>query len=247
MIDTHAHLQGLVGGADEAVEAARAAGVAQIVCIGADVAAAREAIALAERHPGVYATVGLHPHSADQWSEQTAAELAQLARHPRVVAIGECGLDYFRDHAPRAAQARAFAGQVALAESAGKPLVVHSRAAADDSLAVLRAARCPVILHCFSLPEHLDEAVERGWYCSFAGNVTYPKAIELHEAAARVPDSLVLLETDCPYLTPVPHRGTPNRPERVLDTLAFVARLRDSDPTELAGIVERNAARVFAL
>ena len=247
MIDTHAHLQGLEGGADAAVLQARAAGLARIVCVGADVGAAREAIALAERHAGVFATVGLHPHSAAQWSDDVAAQLAELAARPHVVAIGECGLDYFRDHAPRDVQASAFAGQVALAERLGKPLVVHSREAAVDTLTVLREARCAVVLHCFSLPDHLDEAVSRGWYCSFAGNVTYPKALDLQEAARRVPDELVLLETDCPYLTPVPHRGTPNRPERVLDTLAFVAELRGCAAAELGALVERNADRVFGL
>ncbi len=247
MIDTHAHLQGLDGGPDAAIAQARAAGLERIICVGADVGAAREAIELAERHPGVFATVGLHPHSAEQWSPEVAAELAELAGHPHVVAIGECGLDYFRDHASREAQARAFAGQIALAERTGKPLVVHSREAADDTLAVLRVARCAVVLHCFSLPDHLDEAVERGWYCSFAGNVTYPKAIDLQEAARRVPDQLVLLETDCPYLTPVPHRGTPNRPELVLDTLAFVAELRGMGTAELGELVGRNADRVFGL
>ena len=172
MIDTHAHLQGLDGGPDAAIAQARAASLERIICVGADVGAAREAIELAERHPGVFATVGLHPHSAEQWSPEVAAELAELAGHPHVVAIGECGLDYFRDHASREAQARAFAGQIALAERTGQPLVVHSREAADDTLAVLRVARCAVVLHCFSLPDHLDEAVERGWCCSFAGNVT---------------------------------------------------------------------------
>ena len=247
MIDTHAHLQGLDGGPDAAIAQARAAGLERIICVGADVGAAREAIELAERHPGVFATVGLHPHSAEQWSPEVAAELAELAGHPHVVAIGECGLDYFRDHASREAQARAFAGQIALAERTGQPLVVHSREAADDTLAVLRVARCAVVLHCFSLPDHLDEAVERGWCCSFAGNVTYPKAIDLQEAARRVPDQLVLLETDCPYLTPVPHRGTPNRPELVLDTLAFVAELRGTRTAELGELVGRNADRVFGL
>ena len=247
MIDTHAHLQGLDGGPDAAIAQARAAGLERIICVGADAGAAREAIELAERHPGVFATVGLHPHSAEQWSPEVAAELAELAGHPHVVAIGECGLDYFRDHASREAQARAFAGQIALAERTGKPLVVHSREAAEDTLAVLRVARCAVVLHCFSLPDHLDEAVERGWYCSFAGNVTYPKAIDLQEAARRVPDQLVMLETDCPYLTPVPHRGTPNRPELVLDTLAFVAELRGTGTAELGELVERNADRVFGL
>jgi TatD DNase family protein len=247
MIDAHAHLQGLEGGPDAAVERAAAAGVERIVCIGTSPSDARAAIDLAERHAGVFATAGLHPHDAADWSDGVRDELAALLEHPRVVAVGECGLDYYRDRAPRDAQARAFAGQVELAEAAGLPVVIHTRDAADDTLAVLRAARCPVVLHCFSLPEAVDEAVERGWWCSFAGNVTYPAAAPLAEAAARVPEELLLLETDSPYLSPVPHRGRPNRPEHVLDTLRFVAERRGTSPEALEAAVERNAARAFSL
>jgi TatD DNase family protein len=161
--------------------------------------------------------------------------------------VGECGLDYFRDRASRAMQATAFAGQVVLAEKHRRPLVIHTREAAEDTLAVLRSARTPVILHCFSLPDHLDEIVERGWYVSFAGNVTYPSAGELAAAAASVPVELLLLETDCPYLSPLPHRGTPNRPHYVLETLRFVAEARGVSADELAAQVETNAVRVFAL
>ena len=212
MIDTHAHLQGLEGGAGAAIEEAAAAGVGRIVCIGDSPELAEEAIVLARRHPGVVATVGLHPHRAELWSDAVRSRLDELLDDPAVVAVGETGLDYFRDRAPRDAQALAFAGQVVLAEKHRKPLVIHTREAADDTLAVLRGARTAVVLHCFSLPEHLDEVVERGWYVSFAGNVTYPSATDLAEAARRVPAELLLLETDCPYLSPVPHRGKPNRP-----------------------------------
>ena len=168
-------------------------------------------------------------------------------RIPAVVAVGECGLDYYRDRAPHAAQAIAFAAQVELAERHRKPLVIHTREAADDTLAVLRQTSAAVILHCFSLPEHLDEAVERGWYASFAGNVTYPSATALAEAARRVPAELLLLETDCPYLSPVPFRGKPNRPHYVLETLRAVAAARGVGEAELAAVVQANAARVFAL
>ena len=247
MIDTHAHLQGLEGGAEAAIAEARAAGVGQIVCIGDSPELAREAIGLARAHPGVFATAGLHPHRAEAWNEQVRDQLDALLADPAVVAVGECGLDYYRDRAPHAAQAIAFAGQVELAERHRKPLVIHTREAADDTLAVLRETSAAVILHCFSLPEHLDEAVERGWYASFAGNVTYPSATALAEAAQRVPAELLLLETDCPYLSPVPFRGKPNRPHYVLETLRAVAAARGTGEAELAAVVQANAARVFAL
>ena len=247
MIDTHAHLQGLEGGADAAIEEAAAAGVGRIVCVGDSPELAEQAIGLARAHPGVAATVGLHPHRAGEWSESVRARLDALLDDPSVVAVGECGLDYFRERAPRAAQAVAFAGQVVLAEKHRKPLVIHTREAADDTLAVLRNARTAVILHCFSLPEHLDEIVERGWYVSFAGNVTYPSASDLADAARRVPAELLLLETDCPYLSPLPHRGQPSRPQYVLETLRAVAEMRGVDAGELGEQVEANAARVFEL
>jgi TatD DNase family protein len=210
VIDTHAHLQGLEGGADAAVAEAAAAGVGRIVCVGDSPELAEAAIALARAHPGVSATAGLHPHRAAEWDDGVRARLDELLADPAVVAVGECGLDHYRERAPRAAQAAAFAGQVELAERHGKALVIHTREAAGDTLAVLRGVRTRVVLHCFSLPEHLDEAVERGWFVSFAGNVTYPSATALAEAARRVPGDLLLLETDCPYLAPVPHRGRPN-------------------------------------
>jgi TatD DNase family protein len=247
VIDTHAHLQGLEGGAGAAIEEAVAAGVAQVVCIGDSPQLAEEAIGLARSHPGVFATAGLHPHRSADWSDDVRDALDALLADPSVVAVGECGLDYYRDRATPAAQALAFAGQVELAERHGKPLVIHTREAADDTLAVLRNAGTAVILHCFSLPEHLEEVVERGWYVSFAGNVTYPSATALADAARRVPVELLLLETDCPYLSPVPFRGKPNRPAYVLETLNAVAAMRGVDAAQLAGQVQANAARVFAL
>jgi TatD DNase family protein len=247
VIDTHAHLQGLEGGPEAAIEEAAAAGVGRIVCVGDSSELAEEAIGLARAHEGVFATVGLHPHRADLWDDALRARLDVLLRDPTAVAVGECGLDYYRERSSRAAQAAAFMGQVELATRHAKPLVIHTREAAADTLAVLREARCGVVLHCFSLPEHLDEAVERGWYVSFAGNVTYPSATALAAAAARVPAELLLLETDTPYLAPVPHRGRPNRPAYVLETLRAVAAMRGVEADALADQVEANAARVFAL
>jgi TatD DNase family protein len=247
VIDTHAHLQGLEGGPGAAIEEAAAAGVERIVCVGDSPELAEEAIGLARAHAGVFATVGLHPHRAELWSDELRARLDALLGDAAAVAVGECGLDYYRERASRSSQAEAFTGQVELAERHGKPLVIHTREAADDTLAVLRQTRCAVVLHCFSLPEHLDEVVERGWYASFAGNVTYPSAAPLAAAAAIVPPELLLLETDSPYLSPLPHRGRPNRPRYVLETLSAVAAMRGVGVAELAGQVEANAARVFAL
>ncbi|MDX6525536.1 MAG: TatD DNase family protein [Gaiellales bacterium] len=247
MIDTHAHLQGLPEGPDAAIEAAAEAGVERIVCVGDSPELAREALELCERHAGLRTTAGLHPHRAEQWNARLRDELAELARDPQVVAIGECGLDFYRERAPRDVQARAFEGQVELAAETGKTLVIHTREAASETLAVLRGFEGRVVLHCFSLPDELDEVIERGWWASFAGNVTYPSAAPLQEAARRVPVERLLVETDSPYLAPVPHRGRPCRPAMVLDTLRFIAGLRGVEPAELARAVVESADAAFAL
>jgi TatD DNase family protein len=247
VIDTHAHLQGLPEGPDVAIEAAAEAGVERIVCVGDSPELAREALELCERHAGLRTTVGLHPHRAEQWNARLRDELAELARHPQVVAIGECGLDFYRERAPHDVQARAYEGQVELAAETGKTLVIHTREAASETLAVLRGFEGRVVLHCFSLPDELDEVIERGWWTSFAGNVTYPSAAPLQEAARRVPVERLLVETDSPYLAPVPHRGRPCRPAMVLDTLRFIAGLRGVEPDELARAVVENADAAFAL
>jgi TatD DNase family protein len=247
VIDTHAHLQGLPEGPDAAIEAAAEAGVERIVCVGDSPELAREALELCERHAGLRTTVGLHPHRAEQWNARLRDELAGLARDPTVVAIGECGLDFYRERAPHDVQASAFEGQVELAAETGKALVVHTREAASETLAVLRGFEGRVVLHCFSLPDELDEVIERGWWTSFAGNVTYPSAVPLQEAARRVPIERLLVETDSPYLAPVPHRGRPCRPAMVLDTLRFIAGLRGVEPDELAGAVVESANAAFAL
>jgi TatD DNase family protein len=240
VIDTHAHLDACAEAPEELVAEAGAAGVGRILTVGRE-----QAVALAERFPAVWAIVGWHPHEA---AEATGpAPIAALLEHPRAVAVGECGLDYFRDHAPRDRQRAVFDAQIELANAAGRPLVIHTRDADDDTFAALDAARVPVVLHCFSSVGRLDDVLERGYFCSFAGNVTYPSAGALREAAARVPDDRLLAETDSPYLAPVPQRGRPNRPANVMLTLAALAELRGVPATALERQVEGNAAAVFGL
>jgi TatD DNase family protein len=188
--------------------------------------------------------IGWHPHEAVEADVQA---LRPLLSAPRVVAVGEIGLDFYRDNAPRAAQRRAFAEQVELANETGLPLVIHTRDADQETFTMLERARVGVVLHCFSSPQRLDQAVERGYLMSFAGNVTYPKATDLQEAAGSVPEHLLLAETDSPYLAPVPLRGRPNRPANVMHTLTFLAGLRGVAAAELARVIEANAARVFGL
>jgi len=239
VIDTHAHLEGVDGGPAEAVAEAAAAGVDRILTIGRE-----QAIDLASCHTGVWAVVGWHPHDAEV---ADVPALRPLLEHGRVVALGEVGLDYYRDYAPRDVQRRVFAEQIDLANDLALPLVIHTRDADSDTFPMLEAARVPVVLHCFSSPDRLDEAVARGYLVSFAGNVTYPNAAELQEAARRVPADQLLAETDSPYLAPVPLRGRRNRPVNVLHTLAFLAELRGVAQATLASAIEANAARVFGL
>jgi TatD DNase family protein len=232
------------------VAEAAAAGVERIVTIGVGRASSERAVAMAEAHPEVHAAIGVHPHDAGAYGPGDSAWIRELAAHPKVVAIGECGLDYYRDRAPRAAQRRAFLDQAALAAELGLALVIHSREAADDTLALLAEAadpaRAPVVLHCFSMPEHVETVAERGYYTSFAGQLTYPKAGDLHAAARALPAERLLVETDAPYLAPVPRRGRPNRPANVAHTLRFLAGLRGEDADDLDRLTTANAARAFS-
>ncbi len=196
----------------------------------------------------MFAIVGRHPHNAEGFGPADVDEIERVAADPNVRALGETGLDYYRDYAPRADQRRAFEAQLELAARLNLPVAIHTRAAEDDTFAILRehAAALPaVILHCFSAPDRLDEAVERGYLCSFAGNVTYPKATDLQRAATEVPDELLLVETDAPFLSPQPRRGKPNEPANVVHTAHHVAGLRGVPYEELERTVEANAARVF--
>ena len=241
VIDTHAHLEMCDGRPEDVVAAAAEAGVSRILTIGRD-----QAVALAGGFPGVWAVVGVHPHEAGDVAD-AAAVVRDLVGRPRVVAVGECGLDFYRDYAPRDAQRRAFAAQIEVANEAGLPLVIHTRAADDETFAMLEAAEVPVVLHCFGSVERLDDAIERGYLVSFAGNVAYPKAEDLREAARRVPDDRILAETDAPYLAPPPHRGRPNQPAYVMRTLDVLAAERVVDASVLEAQIDANATRVFGL
>jgi TatD DNase family protein len=243
VIDTHAHLDPAEAAA--VLARARAGGVDRVVAVATTVAQAAETLALAEEHEGVYACLGVHPHEAGSPADLDA--LRRLLTHASAVAVGETGLDYFRDYAPRDAQRELFARELELARELGKPVVIHTRSAEEDTLAQLAAHEGPVILHCFSSPPLLDPALERGWYVSFAGNVTYPKAPELREAAARVPRERILAETDSPYLAPQPVRGRRNEPAHVVHTVAALAAARGEDAAELAAQIDANATAAFAL
>ena len=244
MIDSHTHLDRSPGTDAELVAAAREAGVRRILTVGTDSASCRAAIAAAEAHEEVYAAVGRHPNDSTGYEDAVTDELRELARHPKVLAIGETGLDDYRDYAPRADQERAFSAHMALAREAGKPLVIHTRAAEDDTIAMLdaEAQGLEVILHCFSMPDRLDECLDHGWWISFAGNVTYPKAQDLAEAAEKVPLDRLLVETDAPYLTPQEVRKHRNQPAYVVHTARFVAERRGISYAELEAAVEANAA-----
>ena len=247
MIDTHAHLDALRDPPTAVLERARAAGVERVLTVGTDIDSCRAALAAADADPGVFAILGIHPHEANGADASRLDELRQLLNHKRAVAVGETGLDFYRDYAPRAAQQDLFRQQLALAEEIDKPVVIHSRAADREVAQELAKFRGRVILHCFSSPGLLPAALERSYYVSFAGNVTYPKASELREAATRVPADRVLVETDSPYLAPQPCRGRPNEPANVAHTLQALAAARDEDGQALAERIDANAQEVFAL
>ena len=229
------------------MENARAAGVTRLATVGMHDESIERALAAAHEFDDVVAIVGRHPHYTEGFADADVEAIERAAEDPRARAIGETGLDYFRDHAPRDDQRRAFEAQIDLAARAGLPLVIHTREAEEDTFALLRerAGELTVILHCFSAPGRIDECVERGYMCSFAGNVTYPKAVELQAAARDLPEELLLVETDSPYLAPQPVRGKPNEPANVVATAEFVAELRGLSYEQLDATVERNAARVF--
>lgn len=253
MIDSHTHLFLCERPEPEVLAAASEAGVDRLLNVGLGGDSNLEAIAGAERNEGVFAAVGHHPTEAQGFDEEAGAEIARLAAHQKVVAIGETGLDYYRVSASPADQRRAFAAQIAIARDLDLPIIIHARDpegasdAIEEVFATLdaRAPGHPVILHCFSAPQMADEAAERGWRCSFAGNVTYPSSEKLRAAAARLPAELVLVETDAPYLTPQEMRGGRNEPANVLATARVVAEARGLPDGELEAMVEENARAVF--
>ncbi len=245
MIDTHAHLDALEE-PSEVLARARAAGVSRVVTIGTGIDSCRRALALTA-HEDVYAALGIDPHQAGTGEAARVGELRELLGDPKAVAVGEAGLDYHYGSDRKDEQRRLFEAQLALAAELELPIVVHTRAANPDTEALLRAHDGTVVMHCFSEPGLLPAALEEGWYVSFAGNVTYPKAEELREAAMAVPADRLLAETDSPYLAPQPLRGRTNEPAHVVHTVAALAAARGDDVGELAARIDANAAAAFRL
>ncbi|HMY26027.1 MAG TPA: TatD family hydrolase [Solirubrobacterales bacterium] len=252
MIDSHSHVSRCPESPEKVIGAAREAGVERILTVGLDEASNREQIALCEQFDGLFAAVGRHPNDADGFDDAAAADLEQLAAHPKVVAIGETGLDFFRDTAEPDSQRLAFIKQADIAARLDLPLVIHCRdqQGRDDAVSEIFATLeefpdLTVILHCFSAPDWVERAAERDWYCSFAGNVTYPANEDLRTAAARVPADRIMVETDAPYLTPQSRRRDRNQPAFVVETAELVAGLRGIDYAELDELVTANAARVY--
>lgn len=247
MIDSHTHLTSCRPPAEELVAAAAEAGVQKLVSVAQTEDDAVAVLELADRFPGVHAAVGRHPTNATGYDDATTAALRTLAMHPKCVAIGETGFDFFHDRSSREDQERAFLAQIGLARELGKPLVIHTRDADEATLATLdeHAAGLDVVLHCFSMASRVEACVERGWWISFAGNVTYPKNEDLAEAARQVPLDRLLVETDAPYLTPQVVRKERNQPAYVAHTARFVAERRGLAYDELDAAVERNAAALF--
>jgi TatD DNase family protein len=248
MVDTHFHLDHIEAPPAHVVTRARQAGVERMLAIGMTGESCRHALAAADKHGELFVSIGRHPHESEGWHAEGRAELRELSRHPKARAIGEAGLDYKRDYAPRSDQRRSFVDQIELARELGRPLVVHTRLAADDTIELLdrHGDGVAVIIHCFSLTDRVEECVERGWYCSFAGNVTYPKATDLQRAAREIPDELLLAETDSPFLSPQERRGKPNEPAYVGATVRFLAALRGRSEQEMEQLLDANAARLFA-
>ncbi len=244
MIDTHAHLG---DDAPEVLERARAAGITRVIAVATTLAGSHAALALADAHDGVYACLGIHPHEAGTGEAEHVREICALLGHPKAVAVGETGLDYFRDYAPHDAQKQLFEQQLAVARDTGKPVVIHTRAADDDTRERLLGHDGTVILHCFSSEPLLEPALERGWYVSFAGNVTYKNAYDLRAAARRVPGDRLLAETDSPYLAPQAVRGRRNEPAFVAHTYEVLAQIRGIEVAALEAQIDSNADAVFGL
>ena len=248
MIDSHTHLHLCEPPDTELVAAAEAAGVRRMVTVGTDGASCRAALAAAEDFPQVFAAIGRHPGSATGFDDADLAELEALAAHERCVAIGETGLDYHRDGAPAEDQKRAFVAQIELARRVGKPVVIHTRSADEDTLQILgeNAVGVRVILHCFSMADRVAECLaHEDWWLSFAGNCTYPRNEALMSAALRVPPQRLLVETDAPYLSPQARRGRPNSPAQVALTARAIALHRRVEYAELERTVQAGAAAVF--
>ena len=251
LVDSHCHLddEQFAADRDAAIERARAAGVERMLAIGTGDGPPdlKAGIRLADQYPFIYATIGVHPHNAAKATEQTLNDLAELESHPKVLAIGEIGLDYHYDFSPRDVQLRVFAEQLQLAARASKPIVIHTREAWDDTLSVIRAHGLPYggIMHCFTGgPIQAEQALALGFHLSFGGIVTFPKAQDVRDAAALTPADRLLVETDAPYLAPVPNRGKRNEPAFIVETVRRLAEIRGTTPEDIAGITTRNFDRL---
>jgi TatD DNase family protein len=244
LVDTHCHLDDPKFDEDReaAIERALAAGVTRMMAIGTGSPPDLEvALRLAERYPFVHATVGVHPHDASKATEEIFARLRDLAAHPKVLAIGEIGLDYHYDFSPRDVQQAVFERQLAIAADARKPIVIHTREAWDDTLAQVTALPYGGIMHCFTGDAaQARQALALGFHLSFGGVLTFPKAESLREAARIAPDDRILVETDCPYLAPVPYRGKRNEPAFVAETARRLAAVRETTPENIAALTTRN-------
>lgn len=247
--DTHAHLddEKFAADLDEVVDRALAAGVTTIVTVASELSSVHATVALAERFPSIYAAVGVHPHEAASVPDGYLAKVAGSARHPRVVAVGEIGLDYHYDFAPRPVQGEVFRAQLELARELDLPVIIHTREADADTLAILQeAGHANGVIHCFSSDWAMAErCLGLGYYLAFGGVVTFTKSEALRQVAARVPLERLLLETDCPYLAPVPKRGRRNEPALMVHTAQVVAQVRGMTMDELAAQTTANARALF--
>jgi TatD DNase family protein len=253
LADSHCHLnyKGLAEEQQAVLERARARGVTAMLNISTRESEWDAVIATAEREPDVWATVGIHPHEADQHAHIDTTKLVERARHPRVVGIGESGLDYHYDHSDRARQQASFRAHIAAARATGLPIVVHTRDAEEDTAAILRdemgKGAYPGVIHCFTASQAFaDIALDLGFYISISGIVTFRNAHDLQATAAKLPIERLLIETDAPFLAPVPHRGKTGEPGFVADTAVFLAELRGEDVEELKKVTARNFHAFFA-
>jgi TatD DNase family protein len=251
LVDSHVHLDDAKFDADreQTIERALAAGVECMMAIGTGDGPPdlEVAVRLADRHPFIYATIGVHPHDASKATPETWTRLRELSAHPKVLAVGEIGLDYHYDFSPRDVQRAVFEQQLALAAECGEPIVIHTREAWDDTLAILRAHwHGGGIMHCFTGDEaQARQALDLGFHLSFGGVLTFPKAAEVRQAARLAPEDRLLIETDCPYLAPVPHRGKRNEPAFVVETARRLAEVRGVPPEAIAAATTRNFERLL--
>ncbi|WP_375287481.1 TatD family hydrolase [Sphingomonas sp.] len=253
LADSHCHLnyKGLAEDQQAVLARARARGVTAMLNIATRESEWDDVLATAEREPDVWATVGIHPHEADQHPHVNTAELVERARHPRIVGIGESGLDYYYDHSDRARQQASFRAHIAAAREAGVPLVVHTRDAEADTMALmddeLGKGGFAAVLHCFTGSADLARwGIDRGFYVSLSGIVTFKSARDLQETAMGLPLDRLLIETDAPFLAPVPHRGKTGEPAFVADTAAFLAELRSEDVEQLKTVTANNFHQLFS-